>query len=69
MRVLISIAIALAVMAAIVVAIVAVATSLGRGGAEVVARAPVSGTMLSKVAFVLLFVIVAGVSSGAIGGS
>ena len=68
MRALISVAIALAVMAAIVIGIVAVATTLSRGATEVVARAPVTGTTLSKVAFVLLFALVAGVSSGLIGG-
>ena len=69
MRILISIAVAFAIMLVLVLAIVSVGTTLARASSEIVRQTPVTASTLSKVAFAVLWCLVAGTAAGLIGGS
>lgn len=69
MRILIALALATAVMAALVVVILAIGSAVTKAAGDVAARGPVQSGFVSKVAFVLLWLLVAGISAGLIGGA
>ncbi|NBC95663.1 MAG: hypothetical protein GVY27_04820 [Deinococcus-Thermus bacterium] len=69
MRILISLAAALAILAGVVMGIVMAGAVIGKGAQAAVAQTPVTTSTVSKVAFVVLWLLVAGVSAGLIGGA
>jgi hypothetical protein len=67
MRILITLAAAFAIMAGLVFGIVMAGQAVSRGAQAAAAHVPVTSGTLSKVAFVVLWFLVAGVSAGLIG--
>lgn len=67
MRVLIALALALAVIAGVVFLIVEVAKALGSSSSPAPAEGPMQSGIVQKVAFGLLWLLVAGLSTGLIG--
>jgi hypothetical protein len=67
MRILVTLAVALAIMAGLVVAIVAAGRMLTEGAKALTEKGPMTGSTLSKIAYGVLWLLVAGVSAGLIG--
>lgn len=67
MRIIVSLVAALAIMAGIVLLIVMAGATVARSTESAISRAPMTYNTLSKVAFALLWLLVAGTSAGWIG--
>ena len=68
MRILVAIVLSLAVMAGAVVLILAIGSAVAKTAGAAVAQGPVRGGMVPRVAFGLLWLLIAGVSAGLIAG-
>lgn len=69
MRILIALALAIAAMVAVTIAILAIGTAITRATDGVTLRGSKGAGAVPKVAFVLLWCLVAGIALGMIGGS
>ena len=69
MRILVSLILTVAVMAALVVGVVMAGAMLANSAGNAAAAGPVKSGLVPRVAFVLLWVLIFGVSLGVIGGA